>query len=75
MPFLFLNHVPTWDVSKFYNWQVEQPRRNRIELWIPCLDIIVYIGFVYSHHMEYLLAFEEFMEFRWLVWTNLDIAQ
>ena len=24
-PFLFLNHVPTWDVSKLYNWKVEQP--------------------------------------------------
>ena len=43
MPFIFLNHVPTWYVSKFYPWQIEQPHQSRIEHWIPCLAIMVYV--------------------------------
>ena len=45
MPFIFFNHVPTWDVSKFYHWQVEQPHQSRIEIWIPCIAVMVYIGY------------------------------
>ena len=46
MPFKFLDHVPTWDVSMFYHWKVEHPHRSRLELQIPCLAIMVYV--VYS---------------------------
>ena len=63
-PLIFLNHVPTWDVSMFYHSQVEQTHRSRIEIKIPCHDIIVYVVIAYSHHMEYLLTLETFMTFR-----------
>ena len=45
MPFILLNHVPTWDVSKFYHWKVEHPHRSRLELGISCLAIMVYVGY------------------------------
>ena len=45
MPFIFLNHVPTWDVYKFYDWEVEQTHRSRIELQIPCLAIMVNVDY------------------------------
>ena len=51
MPFLFLNHVPIWDASKFYHWQVEQPHRGRIERRMPCLAIMVYV--VYCPFLSY----------------------
>ena len=45
MPFIFFNHVPTWDVSKFYHWQVEHPYLSRLELWIKCFASIVYVAY------------------------------
>ena len=44
MPFIFLNRVATWDVSKLYYWQVEHPHRSRLELRIPFLAIMFYVG-------------------------------
>ena len=45
MPFIFLNHVSIWDVSKFYHWEVGHPHRSRLKLRIPCLTIMVYVGY------------------------------
>ena len=37
--------MPTWNVSKFYYRQVEQPHRSWIKLCIPFLDFMVYVGY------------------------------
>ena len=44
-PFTFLNHVPTWDVSKFYRWQVEHPHWSSLELWISCFATMVFVAY------------------------------
>ena len=43
MPFIFLNHVPTRDVSKFYHLQLEHPHQSGLELQISCLATMVYV--------------------------------
>ena len=45
LPIIFPNHVTTWDVSKFFHWQLDNPHRNRLELRIPCLYTMVYVGY------------------------------
>ena len=45
MTFILLKKFPTGDVSMFYHWQVEEPHQIRIELWIPYLGIMVYVGY------------------------------
>ena len=58
----FLNHAPTWSVSKFYHWQVEQPHRSRIELQIPCLAIMVYVGYcLFSSYVIHISIREVFV--------------
>ena len=37
--------MPTWDVSLFYPWQVENSHRHSLELWIPHLASVVYVGY------------------------------
>ena len=52
MPFIFLNHMPTWDMDKFYHWQVEHPHRSRLELRIPCFATMVYVGYFLASSCE-----------------------
>ena len=44
-PFVFLNHVSIWDVSKLYYWQVEHPLLSRLQLRIPSLNTMVYVAY------------------------------
>ena len=44
-PFIFLNHLLTLDVSKFFHWTVEHPHRSRLDLRIPYLAIMVYVSY------------------------------
>ena len=54
--------MPTWDVSYFYPWQVENPHRSMLEFRILCLVIKVYVVIAYSHILGYLLALEKIYE-------------
>ena len=62
-PLIFLNHVPTWDVSMFYHSQVEQPYQSRIESEFHVLLSWSMSVIAYSQHVEYLVALEKFMRF------------
>ena len=55
--FIYLNHIPTWDVFTFYHCQVENPLlevgyKLGFHDFLPCSMLII----DYYYHMGYLLA-------------------
>lgn len=75
MPFILLNHVPTWDVSNIYHLQVEHPYRSRLKHSIPYLSIILYVAYhLFSLYVISITIREVFGSLSGVMGRYLDIA-
>ena len=68
---IFLSHMPTRDVSKFNPSQLEQRHRSRIEIKIPCLAIMVYVGYCLFSSCGILTSNRELYEVLVVVWDSI----